>query len=129
MQMIFTVAAGGAFGAVARYLVVTGVGRWLGPHDFPWGTLAVNVVGSVLMGVLIELMALVWSPSQEMRAFLVIGVLGAFTTFSTFSLDVVSLAERGQALYLAVYVAGSVILCVGGLYAAMSVMRTVLRAL
>ncbi len=127
MKMVLAVAAGGAFGAVARYLVVTGIGRAFGPHDFPWSTLTVNIAGSVLMGVLIELMALVWSPSQEMRAFLVIGVLGAFTTFSTFSLDVVALAERGQALYLAVYVAGSVILCVGGLYAAMHVMRTVLR--
>lgn len=127
MQMILAVAVGGAFGAVARYLVVTGVGRMLGPHDFPWGTLTVNVVGSVLMGVLIELMALVWSPSQELRAFLVIGVLGAFTTFSTFSLDVAVLVERGQNLFVAAYVAGSVALCVGGLFAAMHVMRAVLR--
>jgi CrcB protein len=127
MQMILAVAAGGAFGAVARYLVVTGVGRLLGPHDFPWGTLTVNVVGSVLMGVLIELMALVWSPSQELRAFLVIGILGAFTTFSTFSLDVAVLVERGHNLFVAAYVAGSVALCVGGLFAAMHVMRAVLR--
>lgn len=127
MQMILAVAAGGAFGAVARYLVATGIGRLLGPHDFPWGTLTVNVVGSVLMGVLIELLALVWSPSQELRALLVVGVLGAFTTFSTFSLDVAVLMQRGQTLFVAAYVAGSVLLCVGGLFAAMHVMRTVLR--
>ena len=127
MQMILAVAAGGAFGAVARYLVMTGIGRLLGPHDFPWGTLTVNIAGSVLMGVLIEMLALVWSPSQEVRAFLVVGVLGAFTTFSTFSLDVVVLVERGQNLFVSAYVAGSVVLCVGGLFAAMHVMRTVLR--
>ena len=127
MKMILAVAAGGAFGAVARYLVMSGIGRWLGPHDFPWGTLTVNIAGSVLMGVLIELMALVWSPSQEMRAVLVIGVLGAFTTFSTFSLDVVVLYERGQTLFVAAYVAGSVVLCVGGLFSAMHLMRAVLR--
>jgi len=127
MQTILAVAAGGAFGAVARYLVMIGVGRLLGPHDFPWGTLTVNVVGSVLMGVLVEVLALVWSPSQELRALLVVGVLGAFTTFSTFSLDVVALTERGQTLYAAAYVTGSVVLCVGGLLAAMHVMRMILR--
>ena len=127
MKMILAVAAGGAFGAVARYLVMTGIGRLLGPHDFPWGTLTVNVVGSVLMGVLIEVLALVWSPSQELRALLVVGVLGAFTTFSTFSLDVVALFERGQSLFVAAYVAASVILCVGGLLAGLHVMRLFLR--
>ena len=125
--MILAVAAGGAAGAVGRYLVMSGIGRLLGPHDFPWGTLTVNIVGSVLMGVLIELLALVWSPSQELRAFLVVGVLGAFTTFSTFSLDVVALAERGQTLFVATYVTGSVVLCVGGLFGAMHVMRMILR--
>jgi len=127
MKMILAVAAGGALGAVGRYLVMSGVGRMLGPHDFPWGTLTVNIVGSVLMGVLIEVLALVWSPSQELRAFLVVGVLGAFTTFSTFSLDVVVLVERGQNLFVAAYVAGSVLLCVGGLFAGLHVMRMLLR--
>ena len=127
MKMILAVAAGGAFGAVGRYLVMSGVGRMLGPHDFPWGTLTVNIVGSVLMGVLIELLALVWSPSQELRAFMVVGVLGAFTTFSTFSLDVVVLVERGQNLFVAAYVAGSVLLCVGGLFAGLQIMRMFLR--
>lgn len=127
MKMLFAVAAGGAFGAVARYLVMVGVGRLLGPHDFPWGTLTVNVVGSVLMGVLIEVLALAWSPSQEVRALLVVGVLGAFTTFSTFSLDVMVLFERGQTLFVAAYVAGSVVLCVGGLFAGLHLMRAVLR--
>ena len=127
MKMILAVAAGGAVGAVARYLVMVGVGRLLGPHDFPWGTLTVNVVGSVLMGVLIEVLALTWSPSQEVRALLVVGVLGAFTTFSTFSLDVMVLFERGQTLFVAAYVAGSVVLCVGGLFAGLHLMRAVLR--
>ncbi len=127
MKMILAVAAGGAFGAVARYLVMTGIGRMLGPHDFPWGTLTVNVAGSILMGVLIEVLALVWSPSQEIRALLVVGILGAFTTFSTFSLDVVALYERGQNLFVAAYVMGSVVLCVGGLFAGLYLMRSILR--
>ena len=86
MSELLAVAAGGVIGAVARYLVYVAVGHLLGT-GFPYATLIVNIVGSFAMGVLVELMALVWSTSIEMRLFLTTGILGAFTTFSAFSLD------------------------------------------
>ncbi|MEQ8965658.1 MAG: fluoride efflux transporter CrcB [Azospirillaceae bacterium] len=123
--MILAIALGGAVGAVGRYLAMSAVGHWMG-HGFPWGTLAVNVAGSAAMGVLIEASALVWSPSPAVRALIVVGVLGAFTTFSTFSLDAVFLLERGRFAAAAAYVAGSVVLCVAALYAAMQATRAVI---
>lgn len=125
MKMVLAVALGGALGAVARYGLVEAATRLFGA-GFPWGTLAVNVVGSVAMGLLIELMALLWSPGPELRAFLVVGVLGAFTTFSTFSLDVVVLTQRGEALAAAAYVAASLALCIGGLIAGLRMARVLL---
>jgi CrcB protein len=112
--MIIAVAAGGAVGAAGRYLSMSAVGALIG-GGFPWGTLFVNIVGSFAMGVLIELMSLVWSPNVETRGFLLIGLLGAFTTFSTFSLDVVVLAERGNWSGVAGYIAASMTLCIAGL--------------
>ena len=124
-SLLLAVAAGGALGALGRYAVMSGVGHWIG-HGFPWGTLIVNVVGSVLMGVLVEVMALVWSPSPEVRALLVVGLLGAFTTFSTFSLDVVVLIERGELVPALAYIVASVVVCVAGLYAGLHATRAVL---
>ncbi len=77
------------------------------------------------MGVLAESMALVWSPSQELRAFLIVGMLGAFTTFSTFSLQVALLYERGQMMLAAGYVASSVVFAVGGLFAGLALVRAI----
>lgn len=125
MQMILAVAAGGAFGAVARYLVMVQATKLFG-LSFPWGTLTVNILGSFIMGALIEIMALTWSPSQEMRAFLAVGVLGAFTTFSTFSLDAYTLYERGQVTAAAGYVVASVALSIAGLVAGLKVFRVLL---
>ena len=95
MKIILAIAAGGALGAVARHFVNNQITHWLG-DGFPWGILVANVAGSFAIGVLAESMALAWSPSQELRAFMIVGGLGAFTTFSTFSLQVVLLYERGQ---------------------------------
>lgn len=125
MKLLLAVAAGGALGAVGRYLVMVLVGHWLGT-GFPFGTITVNVVGSFALGVLIELMALVWSPAPELRAFLVLGVLGAFTTFSTFSMDTILLTERGAALQAALYVGASVVLSILGLFAGMRLCRLVI---
>lgn len=123
--MLLLVALGGAIGAVGRYLTVAGVGAVTG-LGFPFGTLVVNIVGSFALGALVESASLVWSPSPELRAMLVVGVLGAYTTFSTFSLDVVMQIERGNIIGAAIYILSSVALCVLALYAGMRLMRLVL---
>lgn len=125
VKMLLAVAAGGALGAVGRYLAITGVGQLFGT-GFPLGTIVVNVVGSFVLGLLTELMALAWSPSPELRALIVVGVLGAFTTFSTFSLDVVLLYERGALGQAALYVVASVVLSVAGFFLGLALIRGLL---
>ena len=124
MKMILVIAAGGALGAVARHMVNNQVTAWFG-DGFPWGILAVNVAGSFAMGVLVEVLGLAWTPSQEVRALIVVGFLGAFTTFSTFSLQVVLLYERGQAGLAGLYIAASVLLAVGGLFAGLALVKSI----
>lgn len=125
MKLIGWVAAGGAAGAAMRYLVMIAAAHLWG-ITFPWGTLTVNVLGSFILGVLVEAMALTWSVSEGVRAFLVVGVLGAFTTFSTFSLDVVTLYEKGEWGFAAAYVLASVILSVLALFAGLALARAAL---
>lgn len=122
LQLIAAVAAGGACGAVGRYFVAAQVTAWTG-IGFPFGTLTVNVLGCFAMGLLVELSALVWSPSPELRSFLTVGFLGAFTTFSTFSLETGLLYERGALLLCALYVLASVALSVGAFFAALALVR------
>ena len=124
LKLLLFVALGGAIGAVARYLSMSAVGHWLG-HGFPWGTIVVNVVGSFLLGALIETFALVWSPGEAVRMMVVVGILGAFTTFSTFSLDVHSLVARGSFLSAGSYVIGSVVVSIAALFAGMALFRHV----
>ena len=95
MINIILVALGGAFGSVARYLVGVWTLRRFGPN-FPWGTLTVNIVGCFAIGLLSEVIARRLNASPEMRLLLVTGFLGGFTTFSAFSLDVISLFERDR---------------------------------
>lgn len=125
MKLILAIALGGAVGAVARHFVAAQVTHWMGA-GFPWGILAVNILGSFLLGVLIETMALVWSPAQEVRAFLIVGCLGAFTTFSAFAMDIVLLDERGQILGNAIYIGSSVGLSVLALIGGLHLMRVIL---
>lgn len=125
MKLILAIAAGGAIGAVARHLVSAQAAAWFG-SGFPIGTLAVNVIGSFIMGALVETMALAWSASGEIRAFLTVGILGAFTTFSAFSLDVAVLTQRGEALSAGLYVVASVTLSIGALFLGLAAMRAVL---
>lgn len=122
MKMWIAVAAGGAVGALGRYLVMVGIGA-VGVIHFPIGTIVVNVIGSFLLGALVEASALVISVGPEMRAFLVVGVLGAFTTFSTFSMDVIALVERHDTMQAAAYIVASVVLGVGAFFAAMRLVR------
>ena len=125
VKILFSVAFGGALGAVIRYLMMSGIGHFI-HAGFPYATLVVNVVGSFALGSLIEIMALSWSPGQEMRSFLVVGVLGAFTTFSTFSQDVVFLMERGELSSAGLYIALSVVLSIAGVFAGMILFRQIL---
>lgn len=123
-SLLLAVAAGGAAGAVARYAASLWIQGWAGA-GFPWATLAINVAGSILMGMLVEGFAQIADPGGAARAFLTIGVLGAFTTFSTFSLEVVSLAQRGDAVAAAAYVAASLAFCILGLFLGLSTVRLV----
>lgn len=122
MPLIFAIASGGALGAVLRHFMNNAVVGMTG-GAFPWGIFAINILGSFLMGVCVSLFAHMWEPPQEVKAFLTAGVLGGFTTFSTFSLDAVTLMERGAPGAAALYMAGSVAFAVGGLYAGMVVVR------
>ena len=122
MKLLAAVALGGACGAVARYGVFLLASHLLGTQ-FPYGTLLVNVIGSFIMGVLVELMALSVSLSAELRLLLTTGILGAFTTFSTFSLDVAVLYERGKLLLCAVYIVLSLSLSIGALFAGLQLVR------
>ncbi|MDH5188369.1 MAG: fluoride efflux transporter CrcB [Rhodospirillaceae bacterium] len=125
VQMVFYVGLGGAIGAMARFLTMSAIGHYF-HGSFPWGTFAVNIIGSFALGALLEIMALQWSPSPELRALMVVGVLGAFTTFSTFSMDLYYLLDRGEIVHGALYATGSVLLCVAGFWAGMTAFRTVL---
>ncbi len=122
--MISSVAAGGAIGAASRYMVTVLATRTLG-HEFPWGTVIVNVLGSFAMGALITFLALKWSASQEMRAFLTTGVLGGFTTLSAFSLDFAVLYERKHPFVAAAYGLGTVGLSLIAIFAGMALMRAI----
>ncbi len=124
MKLIIFIAAGGAIGAVLRYAVGVQLLRWLGA-GFPFGTLAINIAGSFAMGALVEGMALRWQVTDETRDFLTIGILGAFTTFSAFSLDVVELYKDGAILLMVLYMVASVTLSVFGLVAGVRLIRVI----
>ena len=126
MKLVLLVAAGGAIGAVGRYLVGVGAVRVLG-FGFPWGTLIVNVLGSLLMGILIEFIALRLSASNEVRTFLATGVLGSFTTFSAFSLDFAVLMERKEHMAAMFYLSASVVLSIGALFLGLALARSTLQ--
>lgn len=123
MQTVLAIAAGGGIGAALRHFLNGAVMDFAG-GDFQWGIFAVNILGSFVMGVLISVFALAWEPSQAMRAFLTTGILGGFTTFSTYSLDSVTLIERGAYGAAAFYIAGSVAFSLLALWGGMVLVRT-----
>jgi len=116
---------GGGIGAAGRHGVNIAAARLLGV-GFPWGTLIVNVVGSFAMGLLAAWFAFRAGGglSQHARLFLTTGILGGFTTFSAFSLDAALLWERGAIVAAASYVLVSVILSIGGLFAGLALVRS-----
>ena len=125
MIHLILVALGGAIGAGTRHLVNFAALRLLGPN-FPVGTLTVNIVGGLLMGLCAGYFALFYSGGgQNLRLFLTTGILGGFTTFSAFSLDAVMLWERGDVLASFGYVAASVVLSIAALLLGLFIMRAV----
>ena len=124
MSTLLAIALGGAVGALGRHFVNVGMAAWVG-LGIPWGTLIVNIGGSFAMGVLVHAMATSWTVSPELRALLTVGGLGAFTTFSTFSLDAGVLYERGQVMFAAAYVLASVVGAIGALVVGLRLARLV----
>ena len=108
-------------GAVARYLTGVAALRLMGP-GFPWGTLAVNVAGSFAMGVLVVVLAQL--SATRLAPLLMTGLLGGFTTFSAFSLDALTIWERGQGALAAGYVAASVLLSLAAIVAGLTLARS-----
>jgi len=117
---------GAGIGGMARHGVGMLALRWLGP-SFPFGTLAINIAGSFLMGLVAEYWALKSGLPQPARLFLTTGILGGFTTFSTFSLETALLWERNQPWLAAIYLAGSVVLSIGGLFLGLWLVRALVR--
>ncbi len=115
------VALGGAIGASLRFLLVAWAGR-VAP-GFPWGTVAANILGSFAMGVLAVLLLERAGGASRLAPFLLTGLLGGFTTFSAFSLDLVSLVERGRGLAALGYAGMSVLLSVAALLAGLRIGR------
>jgi CrcB protein len=109
---MLAIAAGGALGALLRYWASTAVHARLGTA-FPYGTLLVNVAGSLLMGFLYIWLLERVAEGPALRAFLLVGLLGAFTTFSTFSLETLNLVETGQVARALANIVASVTLCIG----------------
>jgi fluoride exporter len=126
MERVLLVALGGALGSVMRYLTTLLAARWLG-SDFPWGTLAVNVVGSFLIGVVYELGSDALKVSPEARLFLGTGVMGGLTTYSAFSYETARMMQVEAWSTAAVYAVGmaaaSVALCLLGIAAARALVR------
>lgn len=121
-MLLIYVAAGGAFGSLCRYLMMGWIGRFAG-KDFPFATLAVNVLGSFLLGVLIGMIATYLPRSRELHALLAIGALGGFTTFSTFAMDAYMLMERGEILSAIAYTVSSVLMGVSAFFIGMWMFR------
>lgn len=118
-QLWLAIGIGGAIGAMARHGVGLVSLRLLGPN-FPWGTLAVNIAGSAAMGVFIAWLAAKEPHTAATRVFVATGVLGGFTTFSTFALDAVTLYRDRSLTIAGAYVAASVILSIAGLFAGLA---------
>lgn len=122
MGIVLGVALGGAVGAALRYWVA-GVIQPPWWEGFPFGIFAVNITGGLAMGIITALLALKMNVSPEMRAFLTTGILGGYTTFSTFSLDSAVLLERGAYSQAAVYVVGSAVLSILAVFAGLWIVR------
>lgn len=123
MINILYVAVGGAMGSVLRYLMQNLIGEWTG-KDFPYGTMFVNIAGSFAMGALIGWLARsITENAHDIRLFVAVGVLGGFTTFSSFSLDAITLFEQGRIGAMSTYILASVVCSLLGLLAGLQLIK------
>jgi fluoride exporter len=122
LKSAIAVFLGAGLGGVMRHYFNAFAVALLGT-SFPWGIFLINVIGSTAMGVIIEWLALRGNASQDIRLFVATGILGGFTTFSTFSLDAAVLYERGQLGLALAYILVSVLVAIGGLFLGMHVVR------
>ncbi|WP_119391763.1 fluoride efflux transporter CrcB [Taklimakanibacter lacteus] len=122
MALTLWVGIGGAIGAILRHFLNIVIARVSG-SDFPWHTMLINISGSFAMGLLIALMAQRWNVSNELRAFLTIGILGGYTTFSAFSLDFAFLVERKAYMLAGAYALGSVVISLVAIFIGLALGR------
>ena len=122
VQTLIAIALGSALGGVLRYLAGAMVHVWLA-RTFPWGTLGVNVLGSTLIGLCWVLLATRGEQGELLRAFVIVGMLGGFTTFSSFSLETLLLVEQQGYGRAGAYVLASVLLCLTGAWAGLNLGR------
>jgi CrcB protein len=125
MRLLLLASVGGAVGAAMRYLLSYAFLSFERLAAFPWATLIISDSGSVLMGVLVGVFLRHWPAAVGMRIFLTTGILGGFTTFSAFAMDVVALTERGQPTVVVVYVLASVGLSIAGCLLGLLAVRTI----
>ena len=114
MQQLIAIAIGGALGALGRYWMSGLLNN--AEYRIPYGTLTCNVLGSFLMGVCFVLILEKSKLSPEMRPLLMVGFMGAFTTFSTFSMETIAMLQEGHVMSAAIYILLSVLLCLAALY-------------
>jgi CrcB protein len=125
MQAYLLVGIGGALGAMLRFGAQSVIGNLA--NGFPTSTFLINIVGSIAMGVLVGVLAKFTPQYQnEIRLFVAVGIFGGFTTFSSFSLDAIALIERGDIGLAGIYIVGSVLLSIAGLWMGMTAMRVAL---
>lgn len=120
--VLLSVALGGALGSLLRYFVASAI-QSPASAGFPWGIFIVNITGGFAMGVITELAALKLNIGLELRAFLTVGILGGYTTFSTFSLESAILIQRGAYGLAAAYISGSALLSIAALFAGLWLVR------
>lgn len=127
MKTLLFVALGGATGAVLRFVITDLMGRWLG-RSFPFGTLTVNLIGSLLMGIIFMLVQQQVINAHSWRPFMMVGMLGALTTFSSFSLDTLLLFEHGQWFKAGLNVCLNVVCCMIFTFVGMQITQSLLAS-